>query len=197
MIVYRLMHYYSRMEEKFFGIQCNLSLIELNLTIAYLQCIRERLPVLAVVEDTLSEMSCMVLLHELFVLRKITTFQPYESAVDLHRNWIDYSLYSNEFQEYLNDIAVNNASLAVLKLMAKEAMETIVTLKRIGSDEYPYAARELETLMAAVSGAEVLPEWEWYDINHTPLDGRVFLPESVPELIPLRGNGVGFFNYAK
>lgn len=103
---------------------------------------------------------CMVLLHELFGLHIITTFEPYKSAVDLHQNWIDYSLHSNEFQECLSDIAVSNASLAVLNLMVKEAAVNVFTLKRTGSDEYLHAVRKLETLMVAVSGAEVLPEWE-------------------------------------
>lgn len=160
----------------------------MNYYCAYLQCIREQLPLLSCVEDVLNEMSSMVLLHDLYGMRKVTTSQPYDGCIDLHQNWIDYCVCSDDFNSSFKSVAVTDASISVLKLMRGCVIENISTFKRVESHEYKQALLELQRLEKVIQGECILPEWEWRNINEVSLEGKRFLSHPEPELIPLHGD---------
>lgn len=172
MTIFRLTHCYSSMQDHFFGVESSLSEYEINLRCAYIQCIRERLPLLPCTQAFINEMSCMILLHEFYGIRQITTPRRYNKCIDLHQNWIDYCFPSCNMQDSLNDVSVENASHQLLTLMYKEAEEHVSMLAASGSNDLLASVIEMDNLREVIKGTPVSPAWGWTDINGHSLAGK-------------------------
>lgn len=183
MTFFRLTHCYSNLEDKFFGVEVSCSEYELNLRCAYIQSIRDRLPLLSCVDAVINEKSCMLLLHEFYGIRISTIPRRYEKYIDLHQNWIDYCFASCNRFDSLNDYAVERASLKVLKLMYHEAKENLSAMKKSSSDEYILAVKEVNQLNAVIRGMSVSPIWGWSDINGHSLAGKQYCRSTTCEIV--------------
>lgn len=163
----RLTHCYSNSRE-FCGVETVMDDAQLNRVIAYIQKVRDGLPIMDIqYNDTMAEPDCAYVLEQLFECEtfKAPGRKECDSEIDLFRNWdlvwtLDYS-----------DITVKEADVAAALLddfirQAKAIMGRYAMPADKLKEEYAY-------LLAMRERKPALPEWGLRTINGNAVVGIV------------------------
>lgn len=163
----RLTHRYSN-GHAFCGVETVMSDVQLNRVIAYIQKVRDGLPIMDIQHnDTLAEPDCAYVLEQLFECKTVKADggKECDSEIDLFRNWdlvstLDYS-----------DITIKETDVVAALLddfihQAQEIMGQYATPADRLKEEYAH-------LLAMREGKPALPEWGLRTINGDAVIGVV------------------------
>ena len=179
--IYRLTHHYSLLSG-FFGVKTEMMLHAFNVACAYIQLLRDDLPYLQGVEDTIGEDNGSALLARIYGLEVITKSEAVTDEVDFYTNW---NLYCgaglDEFRADFLTQARPNAFSEVIKVMRDECHEAISRLKaeEFEVDDQVSWIATVETnaqrLESVLSGEPIPESWNWKTLHGEACTGRVYV----------------------
>lgn len=164
------------------GVKTFLNEQALKYACAYVQHIRNRLPVLNSMEFIIHPAFCVTLLNKFYGMEPVA-LKGGCPEIDLYTNWKQYCLHQPFLCHEINEYAVCNASVLMLGIMRDKAITRYQRLKEIYPAHISAMIKDIEHLEAAVSGCGVASEWRWYTPTGENLTGRQFLFSEQPEII--------------
>lgn len=148
--IINITHRYTRLYS-FFGVRTAYSWEELNEICAYLQWVRNDLPIFPTIDEGLGEQEMVNLLGKLYDCEKIVSeeYLEWDGAIDIYENWSQYAI-KNEVK-YLNKWKRGRAKVEVIEQLLIQARENVL-LQEEGSE----IVRKLEYIK---NGQYVPKEW--------------------------------------
>ena len=187
MKVIKLTHAYTNLyKNKFFGIKTDWSFEDINLACAYIQKMRDYLPILPYGDDVVGEDDGIEILHSFYGFEKLYKNTEYDYILDFYDNWEEYCcgrIYPNNI---LNKFAVENASIKIFEVM-KKIMLGLEGWYR-DSDHFDEQCWNdvIQQLSAVIQGSPVLPEWQWKTIDGKFIpSGKIYSQPSELEFLPI------------
>lgn len=144
--------------------------VRLNDVVAYLQLVRDELPLFSIVDDVLGEEDGSSILERLFGCRRIVSEEPIQcdTEINIHRNWETHAcLLDLKLLAPRMPVTPDVVAAAILDEMEKQA----VRLRPLGFSREE--AAEYEKLLAIRNEEAAREDWQLFTLQGSPVIGLV------------------------
>ncbi|WGM03513.1 hypothetical protein [Arsenophonus nasoniae] len=158
----------------FYGVEADLTLEDFQHACAYVQIVRDGLPVLSsCLDDCVGDWDGVILLNRFYGFKPIYKMIKPDEIIDFYDNWHEYVL-KNDVNK-INQFAVINASRKIVEFFCEKIEKTI--------QDFPHFEIELKRLRLLLNGECVEETWNWQRIDAKYLTGFKLWDSTEPELI--------------